>query len=156
MDRSDAGALLAWVVRLLAVPGPSIGASLLALVAVVVVVRAAMTAGEQADDWRSDVLSALTYTTNSYQIADGGDHFRQFADVSPLLHVWSVAIEGQSCLVLPVVAWVLVRVGLRGGRLAVGLAVPACLASAWTGHLSSSRADAVRLNFGTDNQGKPF
>lgn len=45
--------------------------------------------------WRADILAALTYTTNWWEIAQSGDYFAQFGPVSPVQHTWSLAIEEQ-------------------------------------------------------------
>jgi len=48
-----------------------------------------------ADLWRADILAALAYLTNWFQVVTGADYFNQFGQVSPLLHTWSLAIEEQ-------------------------------------------------------------
>lgn len=81
-----------------------------------------------AGQWRDDILAALTYTTNWYQIAIGGDYFQDFGAVSPLMHTWSLAVEEQFYLGFAVLL-VLVLPRLRGRRLAMLFAVAALLSA---------------------------
>ena len=67
---------------------------LLVLLLVLAVVRL-VTIQPDAGTWRADILAALTYTTNWFQIISGGDYFAQFGVESPLVHTWSLAIEEQ-------------------------------------------------------------
>ncbi len=45
--------------------------------------------------WRAEMLAALTYTTNWFEILTGGDYFAEFGAAQPLVHTWSLAIEEQ-------------------------------------------------------------
>jgi peptidoglycan/LPS O-acetylase OafA/YrhL len=61
---------------------------------------------------RGDVVAALTYTTNWYQIWVG-QSYTATGDFSPLRHLWSLAIEEQYYLVWPLVMIGLIRLGRR-------------------------------------------
>lgn len=52
---------------------------------------------------RWDILSSLAYVTNWRFIAAGNSYFQEFAAPSPVLHLWSLAIEEQFYLVWPLV-----------------------------------------------------
>lgn len=58
---------------------------------------------------RGDVIGALTYTTNWLEIARGQAYGDLFRAPSPLVHLWSLAIEEQFYVILPLAAWVLAR-----------------------------------------------
>jgi peptidoglycan/LPS O-acetylase OafA/YrhL len=58
---------------------------------------------------RDDLLGGLTYTANWVQVWKGQSYGDLFLAPSPLVHLWSLAIEEQFYLVLPVVAWVFAR-----------------------------------------------
>ena len=58
---------------------------------------------------RVDIFGATTYTTNWIEIDRGVAYGDLFRAPSPLVHLWSLAIEEQFYLVLPLVAWVLAR-----------------------------------------------
>jgi peptidoglycan/LPS O-acetylase OafA/YrhL len=61
---------------------------------------------------RGDVVAALTYSTNWYQIWVG-QSYTATGDFSPLRHLWSLAIEEQFYLVWPLVMIALIRRGRR-------------------------------------------
>jgi peptidoglycan/LPS O-acetylase OafA/YrhL len=61
---------------------------------------------------RGDVLAALTYVSNWYQIWVG-QGYTASGDFAPLRHLWSLAVEEQFYLVWPVVMILLLRLGRR-------------------------------------------
>ena len=61
---------------------------------------------------RGDVLAALTYTSNWYQIWVG-QGYTASGDFAPLRHLWSLAVEEQFYLVWPLVMVGLIRLGRR-------------------------------------------
>ena len=61
---------------------------------------------------RGDVIAALTYITNWYQIWVG-QAYTATGDFAPLRHLWSLAVEEQFYLVWPLVMIALMRLGRR-------------------------------------------
>ena len=62
---------------------------------------------------RGDVMAALTYVSNWYQILVG-QSYTSSGDFAPLRHVWSLAVEEQFYLVWPLImAWLLRRDRVR-------------------------------------------
>jgi peptidoglycan/LPS O-acetylase OafA/YrhL len=61
---------------------------------------------------RGDVLAALTYVSNWYQIWVG-QGYTASGDFAPLRHLWSLAVEEQFYLVWPLVMIGLIRLGRR-------------------------------------------
>jgi peptidoglycan/LPS O-acetylase OafA/YrhL len=61
---------------------------------------------------RGDVLAALTYSSNWYQIWVG-QGYTSSGDFAPLRHLWSLAVEEQFYLIWPLVMIGLIRLGRR-------------------------------------------
>ena len=61
---------------------------------------------------RGDVLAALAYVSNWYQIWVG-QGYTAAGDFAPLRHLWSLAVEEQFYLVWPLVMIGLIRLGRR-------------------------------------------
>ena len=61
---------------------------------------------------RGDVIAALTYVSNWYQIWVG-QGYTATGDFAPLRHLWSLAVEEQFYLVWPLVMIGLMRLGRR-------------------------------------------
>jgi peptidoglycan/LPS O-acetylase OafA/YrhL len=127
-------------------------ASLLAL-ALIVVLTAATGDGSQTRGLRGDVLAAITNVANWRFLAVGRSYETLFTEPSPVQHFWSLAIEEQCYLVVPLVVVALLR--LRGGRrdaLAIGL-FALTAASVLVGVVVSSPAlDSARVYYGTDTR----
>ena len=105
--------------------------ALFALLAVVSAVWLIKVPGEAARI-RGDVVSALAYVTNWYQIVVHQSYFEAIGRPSPLRHLWSLAVEEQFYLVWPVVLAGLVRLTRgRRGRLLVVIVALAAASAAW-------------------------
>ncbi len=101
---------------------------------------------------RWDILSSLAYVTNWRFIAAGQSYFQEFAAPSPVLHLWSLAIEEQFYVVWPVLAlgglWLAAR-GRVGERAVIGLLVAGTAASAAALALTWSEFDPSAAYYAT-------
>lgn len=77
---------------------------------------------ELGGDLRLEMVGGLTYTSNWVQIATDQSYTQLFAAPSPLAHLWSLAIEEQFYVLLPLVVGLLVwrAPWLVRNRLAIG------------------------------------
>ena len=128
-------------------------ALVLVLSAIVLLVPASTTPAERGMI-RDDGLATLVYGANWRFAATGEDYFAQFADPSPLRHMWSLAVEEQFYLVWPLLVLALVALARR--RSAVPLLVT-CAAGivASVGVLTalySPGTDPSRAYYGTDSR----
>ena len=106
-----------------------------ALLLLIVVVAAAVQALRPIPQWparSADLFWTLLYGANWHQIVTSQDYFAAYTGVSPLRHMWSIAIEEQFYLVLA---------ADRGDRLRAGPA----WAVAW--HHRGAAASALAMFF---------
>ncbi len=98
---------------------------------------------------RSDTLAALGYATNWYLIARQQSYFEAVGRPSPLLHLWSLAVEEQFYVLWPLLLTAGLMVLRRRGMLLASLlgALGSALLMAW---LYEPGADPSRVYYGTD------
>ncbi len=100
---------------------------------------------------REDSLAAATYVTNWYLVFGQQSYFDTAARQSPLLHLWSLAIEEQFYLVWPILLGVALWLGgRRGGAVLAGVGIVASVVVA--NLLFAPDADPSRLYYGTDTR----
>ena len=124
-------------------------AALVAL-AGIVVFGATVATGSQVRSLRGDVLGALGYVANWHFIVAGSSYGDLWSSPSPVQHFWSLAIEEQLYLVLPLLvvgAFALGRGRLRGVAIALGIALAGSIAATFLVH------DQLRAYYGTDVRG---
>ncbi len=125
-------------------------ASVVTLLAVVILFAPFVATADQLVRMPADILSSLFNVANWRFILEGSSYEDLFVAPSPVLHFWSLAIEEQFYLVFPVLIWAIWKAAK--GRLAVVGAVLSALTVAailWTvlGGLSTDR-----IYFGTDTR----
>ncbi len=98
---------------------------------------------------RGDTLAALAYVTNWYLILRQQSYFEAMGRPSPLLHLWSLAVEEQFYVLWPIALAGGLVVLRRRGMLAASLAGAAgsALLMAW---LYRPDVDPSRIYYGTD------
>ena len=133
--------------------------ALFVVLAAILVYAATLAPSLGLDKLRGDVLASLGYVVNWHFIWSGQSYFSSFTTPSPVLHLWSLAVEEQFYLLWPpIVLGVLVltrrRLGNRGAYLAVAaVALVGSIASAvWMVHLYTPGADPSRVYYGTDTR----
>ena len=106
---------------------------------------------------RSQGLAALGYMTNWKLIVDGVSYRGAVGAASPLVHLWSLAVEEQFYLVWPPLLAGLLVLG-RGRRWpAITVATLGAIASATTmALLYHPGQDPVRVYYGTDTRAQTF
>jgi peptidoglycan/LPS O-acetylase OafA/YrhL len=100
---------------------------------------------------RSHALSTLFYSAN-WVINSGQGYFATVGRPSPFLHVWSLAVEEQFYIVLPIIVfftrgWI-VRWPMRAAAVAL---VCAAASTLWMGALVSPAEDPSRAYLGSDS-----
>ncbi len=100
---------------------------------------------------RGDALATLAYVANWHSIVAGHGYMTQFANPSPLMHTWSLAVEEQWYLFWPLVVLVVMHFRHAGLHRLRTVAIVATVASAgWMAWLQRGHADVSRAYFGTD------
>jgi peptidoglycan/LPS O-acetylase OafA/YrhL len=103
--------------------------------------------------WTGAIISTLTYSANWYEVFSGVSYFEQYTNPSPLVHVWSFAIEEQFYLFAPLFLLACLKV-FRGRALraiVIISAAGAVASAAWMSVLYTG-GDPSRVYYGTDTR----
>lgn len=99
---------------------------------------------------RPDALASTFYVANWRFVLAGDAYGAMFQSPSPFTHFWSLAIEEQFYLVLPLLVLAALVVTRGSRRMLAGIFVALSVASIlWANWLAESGASADRLYFGT-------
>ena len=102
---------------------------------------------------RGQGLATIFYVNNWWLLASGSTYFDDFQDPSPLLHTWTLSVEEQWYVLLPVGLLVLIAIRrFQWSSLVRLFAVLAALSCGWTVALAAHGASVDRLYFGTDTR----
>jgi peptidoglycan/LPS O-acetylase OafA/YrhL/lysophospholipase L1-like esterase len=111
------------------------------------------------DKLRGDILGSLGYVVNWHFIWSGQSYFSSFTTPSPVLHLWSLAVEEQFYLLWPpIVLGVLVlcrrRMSSIASYLTVGVVafLGSIVSAVWMVHLYTPGGDPSRVYYGTDTR----
>jgi peptidoglycan/LPS O-acetylase OafA/YrhL len=119
-----------------------------AAVALALAVGAAIGDRVTASALRGDAMATLGYVANWRFVLDGRSYAELFAIASPLQHMWSLAIEEQIYVILPLLVFALARRGTKALVLGLaGLAVASVVAG-----VVLAAGDVDRAYYGTDTR----
>jgi peptidoglycan/LPS O-acetylase OafA/YrhL len=103
--------------------------------------------------WTGAIFSSLTYSANWYEVFSGVSYFEQYANPSPLVHVWSFAIEEQFYLFAPLFLIAALKVFRNRALRAIAIisAAGAIASAVWMAVLYDG-GDPSRVYYGTDTR----
>jgi peptidoglycan/LPS O-acetylase OafA/YrhL len=105
------------------------------------------------DRLRMDIASAVGYFTNWHFIASDQSYFANFSTPSPILHLWSLAVEEQFYLVWPLIVFGVLKLSRGSVRALAWVAGIGALASAvWMAVLYVPGGDPSRVYYGSDTR----
>jgi peptidoglycan/LPS O-acetylase OafA/YrhL len=133
--------------------------ALFVVLAAVIVYAAFVASPLGLDSLRGDVLATLGYSANWRFLLSGQSYFSAFTTPSPVLHMWSLAVEEQFYLVWPLAVLGILSVARRrmsatAAIVAVGVvaAVGAVASAVWMALLYVPGGDPSRVYYGTDTR----
>lgn len=126
---------------------------LIAAVIAIAAVCPRVLSDEAVASMRGDGLATIFYVANWRFIATGDSYFAQFGDPSPYRHMWTLAIEEQFYLILPMLLIALIALTRANLRYITGALVGlAALSALWMWVLYVPGEDPSRVYYGTDTR----
>lgn len=102
---------------------------------------------------RGQGIATIFYVNNWYLLATGSTYFDAYQQPSPLLHTWTLSVEEQFYILLPVLLLLVIALRRFTWRpLLWLLASLSSLSFLWTLWLAQKGASVERLYFGTDTR----
>jgi peptidoglycan/LPS O-acetylase OafA/YrhL len=144
LERSGTVSLRAFWARRLRRLAPAATVTILAVVGLASWLSSSLEQGRI----RGDAVAAASYVANWRAIAADNSYAEIFANASPLQHMWSLSIEEQLYLLVPIAVVVAARLGLKRRGIGVLFAVGAAVSFAIA--LASDGFD--RVYYGTDTR----
>jgi peptidoglycan/LPS O-acetylase OafA/YrhL len=127
---------------------PALGA----MTVVVLCAVAINSTGAEKHDIRAQALGTLFYCANWVMIVAKGSYFTSIGRPSPFLHMWSLGVEEQFYVILPLVCVAARRWIVRHPMAAAAVAIGGAVAStAWMAALVSPTGDPSRAYLGSDS-----
>ena len=127
------------------------------LIATVAVWTSAVGPDSMITSVRSQGLAALGYVANWRLVLDGTSYGGATGDESPLVHLWSLAVEEQFYLCWPPLLVLLLALGRGRHRVAVVAASVGAIASAAVmAMMFEPGGDPLRVYYGTDTRAQAF
>mgnify|MGYP000915394134 CR=1 FL=1 len=106
---------------------------------------------------RGDIWAAIMYMSNWYFIYHDVSYFESFGPASPFGHLWSLAVEEQFYLLLPLLLFGIIRfTNPTCGKLALYLLIGAAVSFGTMVLLYDPNTDPSRVYYGTDTRAFGF
>lgn len=112
--------------------------------------------GSQLAKLPGQVTSALFYVVNWYFVFTDQSYVAQFASPSPVVHFWSLAVEEQFYVFMPLILLVVLRRTSSLKTLGIFFSACAVASAAWMITLYHLGASIDRLYYGTDTRAAEF
>jgi peptidoglycan/LPS O-acetylase OafA/YrhL len=126
--------------------------ALATLTVVVLAVAAVKLSSDELHNLRAQALGALFYCANWVLIFAKSNYFTGLGRPSPFLHLWTLAVEEQFYVVLPLALFAARRVVVRHPLRVAAVALLGAVASTvWMGLLVAPSADPSRAYLGSDS-----
>ena len=117
-----------------------------------VIYGATIATKSQADALPGDILGVVFYVVNWTFIFTDQSYTDAFALPSPVQHYWSLALEEQFYVVIPVLLGLLLRFEVAAKVIGGVIAAMVAASSLWIYYLHGAGTDINRLYFGTDTR----